>query len=98
VPKAPLIPRHQIRSRRSGAIGWHCRAGTGRAPSHRTAQGDDAMSLGTILIIVLVIALLGGFSGRFGGYGYGYGNGGVGVIGTILIIVVVLMLMLMGRI
>ncbi|MGB8896976.1 MAG: hypothetical protein WCD13_22105, partial [Pseudolabrys sp.] len=25
--------------------------------------------------------LLGGFSGRFGGYGYGYGHGGVGVIG-----------------
>ena len=29
------------------------------------------MSLGTILIIILVIALLGGFSGRIGGYGYG---------------------------
>ena len=29
------------------------------------------MSLGLILIIILVIFLLGGFSGRFGGYGYG---------------------------
>jgi len=29
------------------------------------------MSLGTILIIILIIFLLGGFSGRFGGYGYG---------------------------
>jgi hypothetical protein len=28
------------------------------------------MSLGTILIIILIIFLLGGFSGRFGGYGY----------------------------
>jgi hypothetical protein len=28
------------------------------------------MSLGLILIIILVIFLLGGFSGRFGGYGY----------------------------
>ncbi len=51
------------------------------------------MSLGGILTIILIIFLLGGFSGRFGGYGYGYGNGGVGVIGAILIIVVVLMLL-----
>jgi Protein of unknown function (DUF3309) len=54
------------------------------------------MSLGLILAIILVIFLLGGFSGRFGGYGYGYGHGGVGVIGIILIIIVVLMLI--GRI
>ncbi len=51
------------------------------------------MSLGTILLIILVIFLLGGFSGRFGGYGYGFGHSGVGVIGVILIIVVVLMLL-----
>ena len=50
------------------------------------------MSLGTILVILLIIFLIGGFSGRMGGYGYGYGHGGVGVIGVILIIVVVLML------
>ena len=29
------------------------------------------MSLGLILVIILIIFLLGGFSGRFGGYGYG---------------------------
>lgn len=51
------------------------------------------MSLGVILTIVLIIFLLGGFSGRFGGYGYGYGNGGVGVIGAVLIIVLVLVLL-----
>ena len=51
------------------------------------------MSIGTILIILLVIFLLGGFSGRFGGYGYGYGHGGVGIIGLILIVVVVLVLL-----
>ena len=51
------------------------------------------MSLGTILLIIPVIFLLGGFSGRFGGYGYGFGHSGVGVIGVILIIVVVLMLL-----
>ncbi len=50
------------------------------------------MSLGTILVIVLVIFLLGGFSGRFGGYGYGFGNRGIGVIGVIVIILVVLVL------
>lgn len=50
------------------------------------------MSLGTILLIILVIFLLGGFSGRFGGYGYGYGHGGVGVIGVILIVVLILVL------
>lgn len=51
------------------------------------------MSIGTILLILLVIFLLGGFSGRFGGYGYGYGHSGIGVIGTVVIIVVVLMLL-----
>ncbi len=54
------------------------------------------MSIGTILAIVLIIFLLGGFSGRFGGYGYGFGHAGVGVLGTVLIVVVVLMLL--GRI
>ncbi|MFH1794444.1 MAG: DUF3309 family protein [Pseudomonadota bacterium] len=50
------------------------------------------MSLGTILLILLVIFLLGGFSGRFGGYGYGFGHGGVGVIGVLIIILLVLVL------
>jgi hypothetical protein len=51
------------------------------------------MSLGTILVIILVIFLLGGFSGRLGGYGFGYGHAGVGIPGVILIIVVVLLLL-----
>jgi hypothetical protein len=50
------------------------------------------MSVGTILLILLIVFLLGGFSGRFGGYGYGFGHGGIGVLGVVLIIVVVLML------
>jgi hypothetical protein len=50
------------------------------------------MPLGTILLIVLVIFLLGGFSGRFGGYGYGFGHSGVGVIGIVLIICLILVL------
>ena len=54
------------------------------------------MSLGTILIILLIIALLGGFSGVGGGpfYGTGYcGGGGLG-----LVLIIVLILVLMGRI
>ncbi len=50
------------------------------------------MTLGTILLIILVIFLLGGFSGRIGGYGYGYGHSGVGVIGIVLIVVLILVL------
>jgi Na+/melibiose symporter-like transporter len=48
--------------------------------------------LGLTLVVILIIALLGGFSGRFRGYGYGYGHGGIGILGIILIIVVVLLL------
>ncbi len=54
------------------------------------------MSLGGILSIILIIFLLGGFSGRLGGYGYGYGNSGIGVIGVVLVIVIILALL--GRI
>ena len=51
------------------------------------------MSLGTILVIILIIFLLGGFSGRLGGYGYGYGHGGMGLVGTVLVIVLILVLL-----
>ena len=54
------------------------------------------MSLGTVLVIILIIILLGGFSGRFRGYGYGRGHSGMGLIGVILI--VVLILVLLGKI
>jgi hypothetical protein len=69
--------------------GWqsnraYCRAG-----------GENHMSIGTIILIILVIALLGGFSGIGGGPFYGtgyYGGGGLG-----LVIVILLILLLMGR-
>jgi hypothetical protein len=57
---------------------------------------ETCMSLGTIILIILVIALLGGFSGIGGGPFYGtgyYGGGGLG-----LVIVVILILLLLGRI
>jgi Protein of unknown function (DUF3309) len=53
------------------------------------------MSIGTIILIILVIALLGGFSGIGGGPFYGtgyYGGGGLG-----LVVVVLIILLLMGR-
>jgi hypothetical protein len=50
------------------------------------------MSLGTILIIIVIIFLLGGFSGRFGGYGYGMGHSGMRIGGVILFVLVVLVL------
>jgi hypothetical protein len=53
------------------------------------------MSLGTVLLIIVAIALLGGFSGIGGGPFYGtgyYGGGGLG-----LVLVVLLVVVLMGR-
>jgi hypothetical protein len=53
-------------------------------------------TLGIILLILLVIALLGGFSGLGGGPFYGtgyYGGGGLG-----LVLVVVLILVILGKI
>ncbi len=55
----------------------------------------NSMSIGTIILIILVIALLGGFSGIGGGPFYGtgyYGGGGLG-----LVIVILLILLLLGR-
>lgn len=51
------------------------------------------MSIGTVLLIILVIFLLGGFSGLRGGPGYGFGHGVNGGIGLLLIIVLVLVLL-----
>jgi hypothetical protein len=54
---------------------------------------ESAMSLGMILVIILIIFLLGGFSGRFGGYGYGMGHSGMGLGGVILIVLLILLLL-----
>jgi hypothetical protein len=59
----------------------------------RLLLGERAMSLGTILIIIVIIYLLGGFSGRFGGYGYGMGHSGMGIGGVVLVILLVLLLL-----
>jgi len=51
------------------------------------------MTLGTILIILVIIYLLGGMSGRIGGYGYGMGHSGMGIGGLVLVVLVVLLLL-----
>lgn len=54
------------------------------------------MSLGTILLIVLIIAVLGGFSGIGGGRFYGMGNYGGG--GLSLILILALILVVLGKV
>jgi hypothetical protein len=55
------------------------------------------MSLGTILLIILIVILVGGVGPRFYSGapwqpGYGFGNGGISLITILLIIVIVLLL------
>ena len=54
---------------------------------------EGSMTLGTILIILVIIYLLGGLSGRFGGYGYGMGHSGIGLGGVVLVVLLVLLLL-----
>ena len=51
------------------------------------------MSLGLILIILVIIYLAGGLSGRLGGYGYGMGHSGIG-LGTVVLVVLIVLLLL----
>jgi hypothetical protein len=53
----------------------------------------ESAMVSTILIVLLIIALMVGLSGRFGGYGYGFGHSGMGLIGVILVVLVVLKLL-----
>jgi hypothetical protein len=68
----------------------------GRANKPPNCRAEESyMSLGTIILIILIIALLGGFSGLGGGPFYGtgyYGGGGLG-----LVIVILLILLLLGK-
>jgi hypothetical protein len=57
------------------------------------AVREDAMTLGTILIILVIIYLAGGLSGRIGGYGYGMGHSGIGIGGVVLVVLVALLLL-----
>ena len=56
-------------------------------------KADIDISIGTFLLIVLVIFLLGGFTGLRGGPGYCFGHGLNGGIGLLLVIVLVLVVL-----
>jgi len=68
---------------------------SGGVANHRVlaAAREDAMTLGTILIILVIIYLVGGLSGRVGGYGYGMGHSGMGIGGLVLVVLLVLLLL-----
>jgi len=69
--------------------------GTISAPTRCIAKlKGRTMTLGTILIVILILALIGAIPTW--GYSGGWGYGPSGLIGTILIIV--LILVLLGRI
>ena len=70
--------------------------GTDKPRGRRWSWGgclEISMSLGTIILIVLVVALLGGFSGIGGGPFYGTGYYGGGGLGAVLILVLILVLL-----
>jgi Protein of unknown function (DUF3309) len=54
-------------------------------------EGGTAMSLGTILIIILILVLLGVFPTW--GHSRGWGYGPSGIVGLILIVVIILALL-----
>src|SRR5665811_2596592 len=70
------------------------RSSSGNASQLILPRGNDIMSLGTILLIIIVIALLGGFSGLGGGPFYGTGYYGGGGLGLVLVIVLILVCLL----
>jgi len=66
---------------------------TARILPRRPPFRESAMSLGLILLILVIIYLMGGLSGRFGGYGYGMGHSGMGLGGVVLVVLIVLLLL-----
>lgn len=62
-------------------------------PVATKSQRDIEMSIGTIILIILIIALLGGFSGIGGGPFYGTGYYGGGGLGLVIVILVILLLL-----
>lgn len=89
-PSAPTLVGS--RSRSAGSSGADASASTGDAPPF-TARLESAMSLGTILLIVLILLLVGAFPSWPHSSGWGYGPSGA--LG--LVVAVVVVLLVMGR-
>jgi hypothetical protein len=70
-----------------------CRSVIGRnkSPSHPAAQEKATVMLGTILIIILILALLGALPSW--GYSRSWGYYPSGGLGLVLVIVIVLLLL-----
>jgi uncharacterized protein DUF3309 len=56
------------------------------------------VSIGTVLVIILIIVLLGGLGGPWNNSGPFYGTGYYGGGGLGLVLIVVLILVLLGRV
>ena len=53
--------------------------------------GDAAMTIGTILLIILILILIGAIPNW--GYSRGWGYGPSGIVGVLVIVVIILLLM-----
>jgi Protein of unknown function (DUF3309) len=98
LPRGPGISRFRVRRfaapRNDGVVPpWNPTSQCALLAFGAPAAKGMHMSLGLILVIILIIFLLGGFSGRFGGYGYGMGHSGMGLGGLILVVLLVLLLL-----
>jgi hypothetical protein len=81
-----------LTGKNSGVVTKICRDGTASGDPFKS---EPIMSIGLILIIILVIALAGGFTGMGGGrfYGTGYYGGG----GLTIVLIILMFLFLSGR-
>jgi hypothetical protein len=61
------------------------------ASRRKSRLGEHTMTLGTILLIILILLLIGAIPNW--GYSRGWGYGPSGIVGVILIIVIILLLM-----
>lgn len=89
----PADWRHGAEDSEHGANRRRASARRDTVPLPLTLTGRDEMSLGTILLITLVLMLIGAFPSWPHSRGWGYGpSGGLG-----LVVVILIVLLLMGR-
>jgi hypothetical protein len=79
---------------RDKTVEWRHEHSPGRPHAAAQADGNCVMTLGTILLIILILALIGAIPSW--PYSSGWGYGPSGIVGTIL--VVVLILVLLGKV